>query len=168
MTLDSYEPLSLWLIPVLFRTRAQYYDDAERETEKLIDFYWSTSKSLYASRGEFEKSKLVEDTWKREAPPWWGLNDIVAWIDIRMCLREREFQVSLFLPTRRVTRRLKDKVYCCSRQERVPLRQRSTNDKLRSGHIRAVTVIASDPSLERVSWTWPSGTAWCAAQICSG
>lgn len=142
---DDYEPLCLWLIPVLLRSRKQYYADAVAKTKQLVEWYWKTRGPAFASRADFEKSTFLQQTWEREAPPWWGLNDIIGWIDVRLSVREREIWVSLFVPDKRISRNLKEKVYSCRLQERVTLPNRSTNEKLSSDLIGAVERVAAAP-----------------------
>lgn len=56
----NYQPLCLWLIPIHFCSREQYYDDAVAATRKLIEWYWQTSRSIYPSLFEFESSDFVQ------------------------------------------------------------------------------------------------------------
>ena len=146
---DGYEPLCLWLIPILLRSRKQYYNNAVADTKKLIEWYWKSSKHIYHSFGEFEQSDFVGQTWERKCPLWWGLNDIIGWIDVRVCAREREFQVSLFLPTKRISKRLKDKQYFCHSRQTIALGERATNRELRTTLINCVEEISADKKLTK-------------------
>lgn len=146
---DAYEPLCIWLIPVLLRSRKCYYADAVARTKKLIEWIWDRNKLAFASRAAFEKSDFFQQTWEREAPSWWGLNDIIGWIDVRVCVRKREIQVSLFVPTKRISRQLRDKVYFCRRQECISLPERSTNEELRNSLMSVVETMAADPTIRR-------------------
>lgn len=145
----GYEPLSLGLIPILLRSRKQYYQDAVATTRKLIDWYWETSKTIYPSRAHFEGSDFIQGVWEREAPLWWGLNDIIGWIDVRLCVRAREFQISVFLPTKRISRVFQNKAYFCHFQESIKLPGRSTNAELRKVLIKGVEKVAADRRLRR-------------------
>lgn len=154
---DEYEPLCLWLIPIFLRPRRKYYSDAIKDTRKLIEWYWENSKSIYGSRAAFESSDLIRQVWERGAPAWWGLNDVIGWIDVRLCVRRREFHLSLFLPTKQISRRLKNKIYKGESFEVISIPDPSTNKKLRSTLIHSVERLASDARLKRryidlVSW----------------
>lgn len=146
---DGYEPLCLWLIPILLRSRRQYYDDAVVDTKKLIEWYWRSSKPIYHSFAEFEQSDFVRQTWERKAPLWWGLNDIIGWIDVRICVRDHEFQISLFLPTKRISKRLKNKHYFCHSRQTIALPDRATNEELRVKLINCVEKMAADKNLTK-------------------
>jgi len=147
---DGYEPLCLWLIPILLRTRRQYYNDAVERTKKLIAYYWKSSKHIYHSFEEFEQSDFVQQTWERKSPLWWGLNDIIGWIDVRVCVREGEFQISLFLPTKRISKILKDKQYYCYQRKTIALPDKATNRKLRTLLINGIEDISTLNKLNKM------------------
>ena len=156
---DGYEPQSLWLIPVFLRSRVQYYDEAAASIRKRIEEHWEQfGQNTYNSREEFEQSSFVEWIWSDSHPYWWGLNDIVGWIDIRVCVRSRGIQVALFLPTKRVSRRLKDKRYVFRRRETISLSQHATNEQLRESLIEAVETIRND---ERIKTRYVDLHQWC-------
>ncbi len=143
----GYEPVSLWLIPILLRSRKQYYDDAVAATRKHIEYCWQTCKSIYPSIVDFEQSDSGQHIWERESPLWWGLNDIIGWIDVRVCVRNREFQISLFLPTKRISKKLRTKVYFCHLRQIIAIPDRSTNEELRTALIQCVEKVAADKRL---------------------
>jgi hypothetical protein len=147
---DGYEPQLLWLIPIFLRPRIQYYDEAAADIHRRTDEYWSRSgQQVYGSREEFEQSSLVQWIWDSGHPYWWGFNDIVGWIDVRACVRSQEIQVSLFLPSKRVSRKLKDKRFVFRRREVVALPQVTTNEQLRKGVFEAVEVIRGDDRIKK-------------------
>jgi hypothetical protein len=87
--------------------------------------------------------------WESDAPLWWGLNDIIGWIDVRLSVRSREFQISLFLPTKRISRKLRNKAYFSHVRESIKLPDRSTNEELRDMLIGGVEKVAADRRLRR-------------------
>jgi hypothetical protein len=156
---DGYEPQSLWLIPIFLRSRIQYYNEAAASIQTRIEEYWERfGQSTYNSREEFKQTSLVEWIWSNGHPYWWGLNDIVGWIDIRACVRSREIQVALFLPTKRVSRQLKDKRYVFCRRETISLPERATNEQLQERVIEAVETIRND---EHIKTRYVELNQWC-------
>jgi hypothetical protein len=97
---DGYLPQILMTIPIHLRSREQYYKDAVEEVRGRLDWAWEIYKHLpdNPTREDFEKSEHGEGWWQRGTPPWWGLNDIIGFIEIRIDLMESQFLVALFLP----------------------------------------------------------------------
>jgi hypothetical protein len=148
---DGYEPQLLWLIPIFLRSRIQYYDETVARVRRRIEEHWKQSgQESYETREEFEQSKFVQWIWYSEHPYWWGLTDIVGWIDVRACVRSREIQASLFLPTKRISRQLKDKRYVLRRKETVSLSEDVTNEQLQESLIQAVETICEDDRTKRL------------------
>jgi hypothetical protein len=145
---DGYEPQSLWLIPVFRKSRIQYYEEAATSIRRRIEEHWERLREVYDSRADFENSSLFQWLWDSGHPYWWGLNDVVGWIDIRACVRSKELQVSLFLPTKRISRNLKNKTYVFRRKETVPLSPQATNESLQKSVIQAVEAIVGDNRLK--------------------
>jgi hypothetical protein len=146
---DDYEPLMLWLIPFYLRTRQQYYDEAASKIKKYIDDLWNKVSDTFYTRDEFEKSTVLESIWDSYTPYWWGLNDVIGWIDVRLCVRHRQIQLSLFLPSKRVSRKLKDKMFAFQDSEIIDLPDIATNNDLQNKVIEALHIIIQDPRIKR-------------------
>ena len=86
---DDYEPQILWLIPIYLRSRIQYYDEVISRIHREIDNLRRCYVSAYPSPEAFEKSSIVNVVWYRNSPLWWGLDNVVGWIDLRACVRNR-------------------------------------------------------------------------------
>lgn len=132
---DDYEAPLLLLIPVYLRDRRRYYLDSIATIRKLLDELWVTSQFEYPSREDFEKSRVGETVWNATGlkPYWWGVNDVVGFIDIRVCVRSRQLQAALFLPHKQISRRLKHKEpFVFQRKESIALGDRATNEELRA------------------------------------
>jgi hypothetical protein len=139
------EPLQLWLLPIHLRSRRQFYEDAVAQAQRRIEGLWATQGFLFASRDEFDGSASVENVWRSLSPPWWGLNDIVGFIDVRM--HATEIATSLFTTTKRATRVLKHRTYVFRRSETVPVAFKDSNRTLRPAVVAAVQTLAQDPSV---------------------
>jgi hypothetical protein len=146
---DEYEPVQLWLLPILLRTRQQYYDDAIAKVKRDIEHMWQSSGSLYPTREAFDSSDFVDGVWRRASPYWWGLNDIAGFIDIRANVGAAAIEATLFLTSKRPSKRLVDKLYVHRRRERVELRGGETNDDLQSATDAVVTRLAGDSRIKR-------------------
>lgn len=144
---DGYEPQPLWMIPVYLRSRLEYYDDAlariRNHTEGLMRDYGH----LYSTPEGFKR--LEDIAWNRHSPYWWGLADIVAWMDVRACTRSAEIQVSLFRTTKKPSRRLRDKRYVFDGRTSVPIVVGATNEFLRERTIQAVERLAASAKLRK-------------------
>ena len=114
-----------------------------------IEAAWEAYGHLYESRDGFERFPYVEQSWRLASPSWWGLNDIVGFIDIRANLLEQALQATLFLTTKRVSRTLVDKTYVAGGQEVVRFGEVASNDELRRDLIQAVERLATDTRLRR-------------------
>jgi hypothetical protein len=145
----GYQPQQLWLIPILLRSREQYYREAEEAIRNRIDEVWELSGRAYGSRAAFEQSATVANIWAWNAPIWWGLNDVIGWIDVQLDILEWEFQVALFLPLKRISRRLKDKSFAFEIMERVPLPSGQTNERAQESLIAAVERLATHDKVAR-------------------
>ena len=145
----SYEPLCLWLIPLYLRTRQRYYDEAASKIKKYIDNLWDKVSGGFTTRDEFEKSTIVESIWGRYAPYWWGLNDIVGWIDVRLSVPHRQIQLALFLPSKRVSRNLKEKMFVFQYMEVIDVPNFATNDELQSKVMGTLHIMIQDPRIKR-------------------
>ena len=146
---DGYEPTQLWLIPILLRSRKRYYMDAVHAVERQLSNARGLYSRLYDSDDAFEQSSFVQGTWARASPLWWGLNDIIGFIDIRVDALERELQASLFLTTKRPSRALVDKTYAPTRRETVQIEQREVNENLRGRLSEIVHSLARDNAIKR-------------------
>ena len=142
-------PLQLWLLPIHFRSHDKYYRDLIEAVKKRLEEAWELHGHLYASRQEFEESDFVRNTWRFHSPYWWGLADIIGFVDIRASVAEKSVNATLFLTTKRASSRLVDKTYVAKRQESVHFDNASTNESLRSDLSDAVGRIAADPLLRR-------------------
>ncbi len=147
---DDYEPLSLWLIPLYLRSRKQYYDEAADSIKKHIDELWEKVRDIFPSRDEFEKTDSVDSIWARYTPYWWGLNDVVGWIDIRLCVRKRQIQLSSFLSAKRVSRKLKDKKYGFQSIEVIDLSEIATNEELQNIVLDKLNSMSHDKSIRKL------------------
>ena len=145
---DPYEPQILLLIPVYLRSRRQYYEEAAQRIHRKIEDFWQSQSHWYEFRDEFEKSSLVTWIWDSGSPPWWGLNDVVGYIDVRVCVRKREIQAALFLPKKRISRQLKEKIFWFQRREAISLGERATNERLRSQVMELVHRLRADDRLK--------------------
>ena len=142
---DSFagpEPLQLWLLPIHLRSRRRFYEDVVKQARRQIDDMWKFQAPMFSSREEFERSSGVDRVWSLFSPLWWGLNDIVGFIDIRM--HAEDLAASLFTTSQRPSRTLNRKRYVFRRAEAVPISITSTNDVLRPATIAAVELLASD------------------------
>jgi hypothetical protein len=103
--------------------------------------------SAYPSPEAFEKSSIVNAVWYRNSPLWWGLNNVVGWIDVRACVRNREIQAALFLTTKRASRNMKDKRFVFRRRESVAISAPVSNYDLQHATIQALRILALDTRL---------------------
>ena len=154
--LDGSEPTQLWLIPILLRSRARYYNDAVDRCQRRLALLRQTYAELSVSADEFERSAYVQEIWRR-ASSWWGLNDIIGYIDIRAHPVERVVQASLFLTTKRATRNLADKVFALVRDESVPIHAGDSNETLRRRLLVAVDGLVDH---HRVKRRWVDVAGW--------
>ena len=145
----GYQPQQLWLIPIHLRSREQYYDEAEGRIRARIEEVWELSGGAWESREAFEGSETVANRWGWRTPVWWGLNDVIGWIDIQLNPLEWEFQASLFLPLKRISRALKDKQFVCEASERVPLPSGQSNERAQELLIEAVQRVAATKKVAR-------------------
>lgn len=147
---DGYEPQLLWLVPVFYTSRIQYYDYAVNNIHKQIERQWrNIGQQYYATREDFEKSSVVRLIWDSGTPFWWGLNDIVGWLDVRACVRKHEIQVALFLPQKHISRNLKEKVYVVRRKEQLRFSEQSSNFELQEGIIQIIVTMKSDSRVNK-------------------
>jgi hypothetical protein len=140
-------PLQLWLLPVHLRSHDKYYQDAIDSTRHEIEESWTQHGRLYASREEFDASDFVRNTWARASPYWWGIDDIVGYIDVRASLAERQLQATLFLTTKRPSRTLVNKKYVAKQKEVVAFGTHAANNELRAQLASAVRRIAENSAL---------------------
>jgi hypothetical protein len=147
---DEYEPLTLWLIPIYLRCIKKYYEDAVDLIRKKILNLWTKVNDIYPSFDEFEKTDSANSIWEWDTPYWWGLNDVVGWIDVRLCVRKRQIQFSLFLPTKRISRKLQDKKYgfCC--MDIIDLPEKATNEELRIWVIRKLNLLMQNEKIQKL------------------
>ena len=147
----GYEAAGLWLLPILLRPRIQYYKEMAARIRLQIDRLWDTSGYMFGSREKFEQSDTVDTIWRIGSPPWWGLNDIVGYIDIRLLEHSRQIWVALFLPTKRISRQLVQKVFAINRLETIYLDDGPIeNELLRQKLIETVEAVRHDPRVERL------------------
>ena len=146
---DNYEPLQLWLLPVFLRSRERYYSDAIAGVQHDVEDAWRRNSSFYSSRGDFDKSQFVTGIWNRASPYWWGLNDIVGFIDIRANVAESTLESSLFLTTKRASRRLTNKIYLFKAKESVTCFPGQNNTELLRLLDDAVTRLTKDSRLRQ-------------------
>ena len=144
---DDYEPQILWLIPIYLRSRIQYYDEVISRIHREIDNLRRRYVSAYPSPEAFEKSSIVNVVWYRNSPLWWGLDNVVGWIDLRACVRNREIQAALFLTTKRASRNMEDKRFVFRRRETVAISAPVSNYDLQHATIQALRTLASDTRL---------------------
>jgi hypothetical protein len=154
---DEYEPQQVCLIPIYLRTRYQFYREAEEAIRDRIEEVWSAAGSAWKSREDFDRSESTNNIWLRESPPWWGANDIVGYLDLRMSLPQQEFQVGLFMPMKRVSRSLRDKKFVFTHMERRPFPSRQPNSTAQELFVEMVTEVCRRPEVkkryvERESW----------------
>lgn len=144
----SFQPLALWLLPVLLRTRDRYYGDAMRAIRSQLDSTWELQRSNFGSREEFEQSLSAQRLWRAAQPPWWGLNDIVGYIDIALDLSESAIRCALFATKQRPSRTLVYKMFVPVATELVSLRQHSTNEPLRTAVLASAANLARNPRVK--------------------
>ena len=138
---DDYEPQQVCLIPIYLRPRYQFYREAEKRIRDRIEEVWQISGRAWESRQAFEASESTNNIWLRESPPWWGVNDIIGYMDLRMSLPDQEFQVGLFLPIKRISRRLKDKTFVFKHMERRPFPSGKPNHVAQDLFIEMISTI---------------------------
>ena len=93
-----------------------------------------------------ENSGFVRNTWRFHSPYWWGLADVIGFIDTRASIATQSPTATLFLTTKRPSKRLVDKRYVSRHQEAVPFDNASTNETLRASLSAAVGQPAADPA----------------------
>ena len=146
---DDYEALQLWLIPILLRSRETYYADAVQAVEHEIEEAWTRYQHLYPSRTDFDNSDFINSFWQRASPYWWGLNDVVGFIDIRANVRTLAIDATLFLTAKRPSRKLVDKTFVARGQRSLPLGPGQSNADLVKELDDIVTDLRSDPRLRK-------------------
>ena len=146
---DDYEPLALWLIPLYLRSREQYYEEAANSIRKHIEDLWVKLKVVFPNRDDFDKLNVIDSIWQRYTPYWWGLNDVIGWIDIRLCVRSRQIQISVFLPAKRISRRLKDKKFGFQYLETIDLPDIATNEELQNSVLAKLNSIIQDKRINK-------------------
>ena len=140
-------PPLLWLIPILLRSRSKYYDDLVADTRRRIDSLWVAVGFMSKSREEFENSSEVDDAWKSAPALWWGVNDIIGFIEIH--LLAESIDVSLFFVKERPTRMLTRKNFEHRDAVSVPTADGPTNETPRSRVIEAVRCLAGNDTIRR-------------------
>jgi hypothetical protein len=147
---DGYEPQLLWLIPLTLRSRKQFYDEVVATIRNDIERGWKQFAHLYLDRAKYEASSYVDSLWRGHSPYWWGLDDVVAWIDARACVRSREIQLGLFLPSKRISRKLKEKRYVHQFRRVVAIPERTTNKKLQVAVISAIKSLKKEEKVKHL------------------
>ncbi len=146
---DEDEPLQLWLLPILLRSRQRYYAEAIAAVEQQIAEAWTAHGHMYPSREKFDNSPFVEGAWRHAQPAWWGLNDIVGFIDVRLSATSASVDSALFLTGERASRSLVRKTFVLRGQERVFVVGGDTNADIQSRIDTAVTKLAASNSVNR-------------------
>jgi hypothetical protein len=82
--------------------------------------------------------------------PWWGLNDVVGWIEILGDTRAGEIWATLSLPTKRISRNLSRKVFRHVDHKIVRLESGISNEEIRHGIFIAVNELIHDPRLKNL------------------
>jgi hypothetical protein len=118
---NGYEPLQLALIPILLRTRHQYYEEAAKRIDRQIEETWRQTSKQHETLEQFRNSDFAKGIWRHDSPSWWGLNDIIGYIDIRINLMERAIELNLFLTSKRVSRSLVKKEFVLKASKKVML-----------------------------------------------
>jgi hypothetical protein len=143
----DYEPQLILFIPT-------YYADALRSAQEHIDSIWRVTRDGGTSREEFERFHIVQSIWKRSSPLWWGVNDIVGWIDVRIWNAENEVRAALFLPTKRITRQMVRKQFVHKKRVAAPIDRALGNN---AWHVRIealVRQILAEPQVSRLHVPW--------------
>jgi len=139
-------PPQLWLIPIMLREWNNYLKDAEAAVLKDIERQWEMAQR-YQSRQEFESGPRINSSWKLGAPLWWGLNDVIGFIDLRLIPWNMSIEATLFLTRKRASRQLVVKQYVARGQERFILKPGMDNQRIQEGTIQIVETLAKDPRL---------------------
>jgi hypothetical protein len=87
---------------------------------------------------EHQSKRYIDHIWWRHSPPWWGVNDIVGWIDVLGDVRGLEITATLFLPKKRISRQLVKKEFWFAGMKRFPLEPAMSNERLREKTIGIV------------------------------
>jgi len=149
----------LWRIPIYLRTREQYYAEAERKIQSEIDRAYEEQKSLYgfddgtpAPRDLWEQRAKRYIEWLKERwfpPPWW-VNDVVGWIEVSAGDTGALICAKLFLPPKRFSRQLKDKVYFAVDFKWVYGQRDLDHEEIRKRTIAAVEALARHYRLKKL------------------
>jgi hypothetical protein len=121
--------------------------DAASSAQAKVERLWKSSREGFQSRKAFESSHVVDHIWAMAAPLWWGLNDVIGFVDIRLMLDVPCLDAALFLTAQRPSRRLTAKQYVCRRHEEFRLEGGQGNHELQAGVLAAVERLAADPAL---------------------
>jgi hypothetical protein len=137
---DGSRPL--WLIPILLRDRAAYYDDWADATQRDFDRVWKSA-SASMTRDAFEAGLTAEQLWG-PGPLWWGVNDVVGYVEIRLHPAERALRVTAFRTTARPSRSLVKKFFEPQAERSVTWGAVTTNEELRAALREAVEEVSAD------------------------
>lgn len=102
------------------------------------------------AKAAFEVREKAKPLVSSEVPPWWGLNDVVGWIDVRLDVRAAKLDAALFLPKKRISRQLRNKVYWPEKCLSVPLGIEPTNDTLRRQSVELVELLLKAPRTRKL------------------
>jgi hypothetical protein len=158
--LDSdYEWQPLWLIPIYLRSRRQYYSEAVHAIDRRIAATWKrrqqwvTSPAQRQSWEDFQKADYVANARETGTQPWWGLNDVVGYIDVQLDIADAAIHALLFLADKTISRRLTRKRFVSKRQVTIHLEEVGEvldNARLREQIAEAVVELRSDPQLTKL------------------
>jgi hypothetical protein len=131
----------------MLRSRREYYEGLVARVRRRIEESWNFHKSsTFQTREEFDRSFIADDHWKTPVY-WWGLNDVIAFIDVR--LHSTEIAATLFTTVERPSATLGSKTYKVAGIESVELKGGMGNEVLRREVIAAVERLAADPALRK-------------------
>jgi hypothetical protein len=146
----DYAPQPIVSIPIYLRNKSQYYKDAVDAVRKQLDILWEAySQRPGADRDEFERSERAKWFWDHGTPPWWGVNDVIGYIQVLIDPLDHELYVSLFLPTKRISRVTKNKVFWNVRTERRDIDRPMGNAGLRLLILDLIADVANDTRVRR-------------------
>ena len=137
---DGSRPLWTW--PVLLRDRADYYDDWADDLQRELNRIWASA-SASMDRDAFENTETARQLWGR-GPLWWGVNDAVGHIEVRLHRREREIRITLYTTTARASRKLVKKLFAEKGHRTVSFGGAPDNAALRAALTDALDSLAAE------------------------
>lgn len=144
-------PKVIFLAPIQLRSRKQYYKDICEDVARELDYAWESGHNrLFAPEQEHRTSSYARSVWQAHSPFWWGLNDIVGYIECRYDQDKQEIRATLFLTAKRRSCILRDKRVVAKFHDVVSVSPAATNTTIRQVLLSMLEKIRRRPELKKL------------------